>query len=698
MNKLCRARHRAPSGVFSCPHFLRRALFLLVILFAVDAVAAESQTNLPPADLTELPLDALLNLDFPKVYAASKVEQKITQAPASITIVTEDEIKKYGYRTLADVLQSVQGFSVSNDRNYAFLGARGVSLGDFNDRVLLLVDGHRVNNNFNDGAAIGTDFILDIDLVERVEVIRGPSAVLYGNNAFFGVINVITRRGGQINGLETSFDYGSFDTYKGRATFGKQFTNGVDLLLSGTIYESGGADRLFYKEFNYPQLNNGVAQDLDGDAFRSVFGSLGYTDITIEGAFNHRTKTNPTGQFSVTNQTPPFPFLLTTFNDSRLRTVDDRGYGAVKFAHDFPDVVDVTAQLYYDSFTHKIGYPVSVLSSSGLTPLPFSSEKDMGEWWGAELQLNKTIWERHVLTLGGEYRDDFRQEQNITGQTPIMGKRQSHGVYAQGDFELLSNLHFNGGVRYDQYGSFAPAFDPRTALIYNPFTNSTLKAIYGTAFRAPSFYEIGLAGPQLQLKPEKVTSYELVYEQGIGKHLRSSVSGFYNRMSDLIVFTSGSFANFNAQTKGVEVALEGFWPSGLSGRASYSFQHTRNDSVTWQVPDSPNHLLKLDLSMPLVKDKLFADLEFQYTSDRRSLHNTTDSSGNPVTVQGQEAGGYGIVNFTLFSRNLIKNLEVSASIYNLLDERYSDPASSFHVQDTIEQDGRTFRVKLAYHF
>src|SRR4029077_20307054 len=189
------------------------------------------------------------------VYAASKVEQKTTEAPSSITIVTSDEVKKYGYRTLAELLRSVQGFNVSYDRNYDFLGARGVSLGDFNSRILLLVDGHRVNNNLTDGAAIGTDFILDMDLVDRVEIIRGPGSVLYGNNAFFGVINVITRQGHQLNGAEYSLEYGSFDAFKSRFTYGKQFTNGLELMLSGTFYDSAGVEKLYYQEFNNAAQN-----------------------------------------------------------------------------------------------------------------------------------------------------------------------------------------------------------------------------------------------------------------------------------------------------------------------------------------------------------------------------------------------------------------------------------------------------------
>jgi outer membrane receptor for ferrienterochelin and colicins len=661
-------------------------LQVLAVSFAFTTASAQENPKPKEEDLTKVSIEELMNMDVPKVYAASKVEQKTTEAPSSISVIPAEDIKRYGYRTLADVLQSEPGFNVSYDRNYAFLGARGVSLGDFNSRVLLLVDGHRVNNNLTDGAFIDTAFILDVDLVDRVEIIRGPGSVLYGNNAFFGVINVITRQGRQLNGAEVSFDYGMFDTYKGRLTYGRQFTNGLNLLLSGTIYESAGDPNLFYKEFNNPAQNNGIAHHMDGDSYRSLFGSLGFEDFTLEGAFNRRTKVNPTAQFD-----------LTTFNDSRLRTVDERSYAALKFAHSYPDVVDVTAQVYGDRYSHDIGYPQSFIVGTNIVFSSFTTEHDAGEWWGAELQLTKNLWDRLLLTLGGEFRDDFLQQQNISGQTPVSRTRESHGIYLQGDLAVRTNLHLVAGGRYDQYGSFDPAFDPRVALIYNPLEGSTLKAIYGTAFRAPNFTE--LSDPRFQnIRPEKITGYELVYEQEIGKHLRSSLSGFYNQMDNLIVFNSGNYTNFNAQTKGLELALEGFWANGIRGRASYSFQDTRNDTVSWQMPDSPSHMFKFDLSVPLVQDKLFAGAEFRYISDRLTLHNTTDAIGQPLTVQGVTTGGYGVVNLTLFSRNVIKNLEASASVYNVLDRRYSDPASLFHVQDTIQQDGRSFRVKLTYHF
>jgi len=264
---------------------------------------------------------------------------------------------------------------------------------------------------------------------------------------------------------------------------------------------------------------------------------------------------------------------------------------------------------------------------------------------------------------------------------------------------LRDDLHFNGGVRYDQYGDFDPSLSPRLGLIYNPFKKSTFKALYGTAFRAPNFQEIinsSYPGPSIQT-PETINSYELVYEQGIGQHLRSSISGFYDRMDDLIVFEHGSYNNFNADSLGMELALEGTWPQGVRTRASYTLQRTEPQNLpSGEIfPNSaPEHIVKLNLGVPVVKENLFASLEFQYTSSRHTFY--ADIYQN--TLQGRDTPGFAIVNFTLFSKNIVKNLEVSASIYNLLDESYADPSSRFHLQAKIPQDGRSFRVKATYRF
>ena len=134
-------------------------------------------------DLSNLSLEQLMEIPVDTVFGASKFLQKVTEAPASITIVTSEDIRSYGYRTLAEILQSVRGFYVSYDRNYSYLGVRGLGRpGDYNTRILLLIDGHRINENIYNMAPIGTEFPLDVDLIERVEIIRGPSSSIYGAN------------------------------------------------------------------------------------------------------------------------------------------------------------------------------------------------------------------------------------------------------------------------------------------------------------------------------------------------------------------------------------------------------------------------------------------------------------------------------------------------------------------------------------
>lgn len=681
------------------PLALERLLFALALgLMTTTGSTAETQSAAArPAEPAEPSLEALMKMEIPVVEAASKYEQKTTEAPASVTIITADEVKKYGYRTLADILASAPGLYVSYDRDYSFLGVRGVNPGDYNNRELLLVDGHRINNSLTDGAAIGTDFILDVDLIDRVEIVRGPGSSLYGNNAFFGVINVITRKGRDMagNGVEVSGEAGSFDSYKGRVTYGHEFTNGLEVLLSGTIYASAGQSSLYYPAYdqrinpgNPAALNNGTAQNADSDRFKSGFGSLAFHDFSLEGGYITREKGNPTAQGG-----PPI-----AFDDNRFRTTDDRGYVNFKFAHEFPEDFDVTAQVYYDRSDHTLDQPYTLNTPGDL----LLEEVQTGEWWGTDLQLNKRLWDRLTLTLGGEYRDDFRQQDSFYSNNAIepaspsiSSNRQSYAVYLQGDFAILTNLHFIAGMRYDQVGDFDPAIDPRLALIYNPAGQAVFKAIYGTAFRAPNFFEVTYAAPP-QLKPETIKTYELDYEQGIGNHLRSSVAGFYNQIDDLISFGSLGYENVSgADAKGVELSLDAHWASGISGRASYTFQQTRDNATGQVLTDSPQHLAKLNLSVPLWKDKIFASLEFQYVSQRTTIFL------NPSTYTleaGADAGGYGVVNLTLFSQNLVKGLDISASIYNLLDQSYSDPSTPVHVQNVIPQDGRSFRIKLTYRF
>src|SRR5579864_2318650 len=252
-------------------------------------------TNPPHDDVTDLSLEDLKKV---QVYSASMYLQDDRKAPSSVTVVTADEIHKCGYRTLADILRSVRGFYVTYDRNYSYVGVRGFSRpGDYNSRILVLFDGHRLNDNVYDSALIGSEFQLDVDLIDRVEIVRGPSSSLYGTSAFFAVVNVITKDVRHLNGVELSGEVGGFGTYKGRSTYAQKL-HGVDLFLSGTAYDSAGLTRLFFPAFADSSTNYGYATNADGDSAESLIARLTFDHFTLESAGSTRDKHIPTASFN----------------------------------------------------------------------------------------------------------------------------------------------------------------------------------------------------------------------------------------------------------------------------------------------------------------------------------------------------------------------------------------------------------------
>jgi iron complex outermembrane receptor protein len=640
-------------------------------------------------DLTEMSLESLMNVS---VYSASKYEQKATEAPSSVSVVTADEIRKYGYRTLADILKSLRSFYITYDRNYTYIGVRGFAPpGDFNTRLLLLVDGHRINDGIYDSAAAGTEFILDVDLIDRVEVIRGPSSSLYGSNAFFGVINVITRRGKDLKGVEVSGEAASFGTFKGRATYGNRFGNGLEVLLSGTGFRSEGQN-LFFPEFNDPATNNGIAEKKDGDKFHSFFSSLVYRDFTFQAAYISREKTIPTGSYG------------TVFNDPRNRTVDDRYYADLKYDRSFDEKTSFTGRVFYDWYGYRGDYVFSDDTINPVPPFLFVNKDDTrNAWWGGEAKLTRRMLSTHRLSVGMEYRDYFRQEQRNFDENPFASRLDDRrstrvwAVYLQDEFEIAKGLILNAGVRHDQYSTFGGTTNPRVALIYNPRPKTTLKLLYGKAFRAPNVFEMFYTDGGItqktnpSLRPEKIETIEGVVEQSIGDHLRFLVAGYSYKITDLItqetdpVDTLLVYRNEAAvRARGVETGLNGRWGNGLAGRASYTYQETE-DERGQRLVNSPRHLVKLNLIAPLLAEKVFAGGETQYVSERKSL-------------QGETARAYYVVNLTVYGRNLVAGLDGSASVYNLFDYGYGDPTGNKLPEDILPQDGRSFRAKLTYRF
>jgi len=643
-------------------------------------VFAQSGPSASPASVGE---EMILFQEIPSVYGASKYEQKVTEAPSSVSIITASEIKKYGYRTLADILRSVRSFSVTYDRNYSYVGVRGFGRpGDYNSRILLIIDGHRTNENIYDSALVGTEFILDVDLIDRVEVIRGPGSSLYGSNAFFAVVNVITRRGRDLKGAEVSGEAGGFETYKGRVSYGKKFQNGMEAIVSGTGYDSEG-DSLKYSEYDTPTTNNGIADHTDYDRYQSAFTKLSFQDFTLESAYSTRTKGIPTGSFGA------------DFNNSGNKTTDSRAYLDLKFDLNPGRQTDFTARIFYDYYEYTGDY----IYSGAL-----NKDWSYGGWWGGEVKLATKVRDVHRVIIGAEYQDNVRQDQQNYDVDPYASswlddKRRSQirAAYAQDEFTISQNVLVTAGVRYDHYSTFGGTTNPRLALIYSPRERSAVKLLYGSAFRAPNVYEVyyqsipSMMVSNPDLKPEKIKTYELVYEQYVGDHFRATAAGYYYKITDLINQTADAMGNsvfMNLEevvARGFELELENKWANGVDGRTSYTVQRAEDRLTGGPLTNSPEQLAKLNLIVPIIQEKVFAGIEEQYISRRK-------------TVAGNYAPEFFITNLTLFSPQVLDRFDLSASVYNLFDKQSGDPVSTDFVQDTILQDGRVYRLKLTYAF
>lgn len=620
-----------------------------------------------------------------EVYSASKFTQKTTEAPAAVSIVTAADIKTYGYRSLADILGSVSGLFITGDRNYQYVGVRGFNRpGEYNSRILLLVDGIRVNDANYDTASIGPEFFLDVDLIERVEVVRGPGSSIYGSNAFFGVVNVITKRGRDYNGWEISGAAASFGSGNGRLTYGKQYANGAEALLSATYADSAGQDLLF-PEFNTPGNNNGVAQKRDYDRSKRVYGKVSYDGFTLTTAYSESTKGVPTASYG------------SVFNDPRTHTVDSQAVLDLAYDGMLSERFDLSGRVFYGGYFYDATFPYDA------PPVTVNKDKAWGEWWGAEARLVGRF-DRHKLVFGAEYQDNMRQELKNYDLAPYavyLNEKHSsarQALYIQDEIPLGQRLLLNAGLRYDHFSTVGDTFNPRLALIFNPRPATALKFLYGTAFRAPNAYETYYASaslgskPSANLKPEEVTSYEFVAEHQFQPNFRVTASVYQNEIKNLISQVTDPADGLNVfqnlgqvKAKGVEFEAERAWSDDTRLRVSYAWQITRDQDTGTELENSPHHLAKLNYSMPLLGNALRAGVEMQHTSSRK-------------TLAGGKAGGYTIANLTLLSQKLIKGLDVSASVYNLFDKQYADPGRPEHVEDLIWQDGRSFRLKASYRF
>lgn len=670
----------------SAPRVAAQRRFACVALAGVLAVSGAGPMQAAEADIADLPLEALLGLT---VFSASKFEQKISDAPSAVTIITAADIKTFGYRTISDVLRSIGGLYVFNDRNYEYLGARGFQRpGDYNSRILLLIDGQRLNDGIYDQAQIGQDFPLDLELVERIEYVPGPGSAIYGGNAFFGVINVITRTGDGL-GTVLAGEAASRRSARGQVLFGKRLGNGADLVLAASKYGSRGTN-LFFPEFADPDTSEGgIAHGLDFERGARYFAKLRHEGLALSLGYAYRLKGVPTAAFGQ------------VFDDPRSRTSDEQTWAAASLERNLSDTLALSGNLSWRRYRYDGSYIYDY------PPLIENFDGARDRWWSGELKLVSTAFARHKLVAGGEMRRDMGALQfNFDSEGEYLRDTRSSrrlGLYLQDEFTLNEQWIVNAGIRRDSNYLDSPQTSPRLALIYKPLPTTTLKLLYGSAFRSPNNYERYYGGganykSNPDLLPERIRTTELVLEHYLNSSWRARAAAFSYRIKDLVTFTTDPddgalvFRNVSqARAKGLEAETEKVWDNGTRLRLSYSLQSATDGDTGDRLTNSPMRLAKLNYQMPLWGDAARAGVEAQF-------------SGPLNTVNGNRVPGYGMVNLTLVSRRLWPGVEVSAGIYDLLNRRRVDPPSEEHADSLgrtlrgIEQDGRTLRLRLSYTF
>ena len=646
--------------------------FVTVFVACAPSIAAASDS------FNDLSLEHLLSL---KISGASKYEQKQTEVAASVSVITQSEIKTFGWRTLGEALASLPGMYTTYDRQYTYLGARGFGLpGDYNTRVLVTVNGNRVNDPVYDTGPAGLEFPVDLDLIDRIEFIPGPGGAVYGQNAMLGVVNVVTRRGSAVDGVELAASYQNPQVQsEGRATWGKLLDNGADLMLSVSGMSMRGEDRFF----DYPgsAASSGLANGLDGGRSAKFFGRFAYGPWSLEHIDGGRRKYDPTGAYKSD------PLVPGQYQD------DHYALTQLQYQNSFAgDTLNLSGRLFQGQYRYG-----GELSYGTLFSLPAS-----GQWQGAEFRLVSSAYDQHKLMLGVEVQENSRIDQNVldianpANNIFIASPGYRVGFYAQDEWRITPTLTSTLGVRSDRNNVTGSSLSPRVAFIWQASVSTTVKALYGRAHRAPNAYERDYGDGLFQVKNstlngETIDTTEVVIDHRLGRDLTVRGSVYQWDIQNLVALgvdpVSGLSQYQNsgaAKANGIELSADKTWEGGARLRGSVAYQRTRYESGA-DLDNSPVLMGKLNFSAPLASTGLRLGYELQHYSERQA-------------IDGTKLAVYTLSNLNLMASQWVKGLDVSLGLYNLFNANYRHPGSDTNWQKSFDQDGRSVRLKLAYRF
>lgn len=660
---------RPPGGSTTATRLRRHAL----VAGAAALVLAARVLRAEDADFDR----SLEELTGKEVSSVSKVPQRLSEALASVIIVTGEEIRRFGYRTLAEALERVSGFYAYENRSYTFLGVRGLSVpGDYNGRVLLLVDGHRLIDPNYDYAPLAEDFPVDVNSIERIEVSKGTTSVVWGTNAIFATINVITRSGRAVDGGRAVAEYGTYDRRKAFVETGALTEGGVEYYLAGALSRSDGE--------RFVSLPNG-SFDENNDGFHSgrVNARASWQGVNFLLNAGERTK-----------QTPGAPYE-TTFDDSyptydRILNLELNTERAVS-ASDL-----ILFRLYHDRQSYYSSYYYDGEEGSVRRGL----DESVTRVAGAEMRLRGSLFDRSSYIVGMEHQRAYelgirtREINQLQELSAFDGDYSLVSAYGESSLALTGSLSLLLGGRVDRYSLFPTELSPRVGLVYQAAPRVTFKAIYGEAFRIPNNYERQggrIDDPAIPaLRPERGRGFEGVGLFRLGSEHRIQASVFDYTLDDVIrgfevEAALASFRNSGSnRSRGLDLWWEKRTDDGYLWYAGSSYADVE-DGTGGRIINSPRLVASSGVSVPLFDRRYYVSPEFRYQSKKE-------------TLSGDSMPGRGIWNLTLGSLPTESGVSTSLSVYNLLDTPTPYVLPEYYPTDRMPDEGRTVMFRISFGF
>jgi outer membrane receptor protein involved in Fe transport len=719
---------------------------LVILLVMVLSLFANTQEKKKIEKYFKMDLYELMGIEM---TTAGQQKEKISEIPASVVLVTREDIKRYGYMSLEEILQNIPGLYMIDDYNWMGtknFGVRGFfSTGAFNDLIVLINGVNQVENEFD--SYFSEKISVPVEAIDRIEVIRGPMSVIYGSGAFFGAINIITDDKDKKNPISIiSASAGNLETYK---IFARVSGKKGDFRYSfnASIFEENGIDEPFDKMMTDsspvtlpPPYGWNLSSDSTGGLLktkRKYFNFVGqFKDFSIKfGGLNSEKNTVET-IFGAGDGT-------TTFLNS--------AHASLNYKKNLSDVVSLEGEFTYSHDNHWLDNEFFV---------PNSYTNNLFRMDSYEIELNAFINPSPNLNITFGL---FRHTSSVFGLVdyPLFGgnnieihseKATTHALFSQITYTLSKKLKFVAGVRLekpedykfevflDAVGFEPPVpleylhkpgreveFIPRVALIYSINDKNIFKLLYGKAIKQPArSTDFDLVfSPGQPLKAAEIQTFELNYIAAFSKKLLINFSIFRNDLNNLISRTnvvnpeSGdvTFMSTNAgkmHTTGVELGILATIGKKLELDLSATYQSSENRRAGFeniQLGYSPKILGYIKSSYAFSK-KITLAITGIYVDKMESgwdLVNNLDEFNHPIIREGDPyRGRLGLPVGSYF--NLNANLRIdklfntgcflNARVSNLFDEEIHYPATTSNPlfdKGTLGY-GRRFIVTLGYEF